>query len=356
MSEEGTPSKKELKVQRKEAKRLEKEKRNLLTVSENCKGCGAYMSLDQPFCSGCGAKRMYNRLNWRNLLEDFTDRFLNMEAQFPKTFITLFTKPEDVIDGYINGTRKKYLSAFSYFAISLTLTGIYMFVMRSWYMDQVLLEESVKVTSPKTTGVDVNWVKDFLGTFLEYQSFFTFLSIPLLAVISKMVFWNYKKYNFIEHIVIYLYAYSHVQIISAASGILAYWSTSFQIILSTILSLGMIVYMAFVLQRMFRLTIEKILLKTLLFFVVAGVFLTILSVVLGFIGVYLAKSGALDGIEVYESFKSMVKNQAEMQKTLKEAALQAKDSIRMDSIKRATRIIQDTIPQVIRDTTKISIN
>ena len=115
-------------------------------------------------------------------------------------------------------------------------------------------------------------------------------------------------------------------------------------------------YVAFVLQRMFKLSIEKILLKTLLFFVVSGVFLTLFSMVLGFVGVYLAKSGALDGIEVYESFKALVKKQAEMQKALKESALQAKDSIRMDSIKRAARIIQDTIPQVIRDTTKTLAN
>ena len=356
MSEEVTPSKKELKAQRKEAKRLEKEKRSLLTVSETCKGCGGYMALDQRFCSGCGAKRMYNRLNWRNLIEDFTDRFLNMEAQFPKTFIALFTKPEDVIDGYINGTRKKYLSAFSYFAISLTLAGIYFFIMRTWYLDQAFLEESVKVTNPDATNVDLAWFGDFMDAIFEYQSFFTFLSIPLLAVISKMVFWNYKKYNFIEHIVIYLYTYSHVQIISAVFGILLYWSSSFQMIVSTIISLGMLVYMAFVLQRIFKLTIEKILLKTLLFFVVSGVFLTILTFVLGFIGVYLAKSGALDGIEVYESFKALVKKQAEIQKSLKEAALQAKDSIRMDSIKRATRIIQDTIPRVMKDTTKTLIN
>ncbi len=355
MSEEIKLSKKELKAQRKEAKRLGKEKRNLLTVSENCKCCGNYMALDQRFCASCGAKRVYNRLNWRNLLEDFTDRFLNMEAQFPKTFMALFTKPEDVIDGYIIGTRKKYLSAFSYFAISLTLAGVYFFIMRTWYLDQAFLEESVKVTNPNATNMDLAWIGNFMDAVFEYQSFFTLLGIPLLAVISKIIFWNYKKYNFIEHVVIYLYAYSHIQIITSVIGILVYWSATLQMVINSIISLGMIMYVAFVLQRVFKLTLEKILLKTLLFFVVSGVFIILLTVITGFIGVYLAKSGALDGIEIYESFKTLVKEQAEIQKSLKEAALQAKDSIRMDSIKRATPIIQD-IPQDIIDTTKTLVD
>lgn len=353
MSEEITPSKKELRAQRKEAKRLEKEKRSHLTISENCKGCGASMSLDHRFCSECGAKRMYNRLNSRNLLEDFTDRFLNMEAQFPKTFVALFTKPEDVIDGYINGTRKKYLSAFSYFAISLTFAGIYMFVMRTWYMDEVFLEQSMKVTNPGASNIETAWVRDFVDFFLDYQSFFTFLSIPLLALISKIVFWNYKKYNFIEHLVIYLYAYSHVQIISAVIGVLVYWSSTFQMIISTVISLGMFIYMAYVLKRMFELSIEKILIKTLLFFVVSGVFLGIMSVIGGAVAVYLAKSGALDGIEIYESFKSMVKKQTEIQKSLKEGALQAKDSLKLDTVRDIKKIVVDTLPNVLKDSTKI---
>lgn len=355
MSEEATSSKKELKAKRKEAKRLEKEKRNLLTISENCKGCGVPMSLDQRFCSSCGAKRMYNRLNWRNLVEDFTDRFLNMEAQFPKTFIALFTKPEDVIDGYINGTRKKYLSAFSYFAISITLAGIYMFIMRTWYLDESAFEQGIKFANAEPSEVDANWVRDFVDFFLDYQSVFTFLSIPLLAIISKLVFWNYKKYNFIEHLVIYLYAYSHVQILSAVLGVFLYWSYNLQMIISTILYIGMIIYMAFVLKRIFELSTEKILIKTLLFFVVSGIFLTILSLLGAVIGVYLAKSGAFDGIEIYESFKTMIKKQAAAQKALKEVALQAKDSIRTDSLKRAALIVRDTLSLGAKDSLNIPL-
>jgi len=278
---------KELKAKRKEEKRLEKKRRNHLTVTENCKGCGAYMSLDQRFCNECGAKRMYNRLNWRVLTQDFTDRFLNLEAQFPKTFMALFTKPEDVIDGYINGTRKKYISAFSYFAIALTITGIYMFIMRSWYLDDAFLEQSMKASSPEVIDTDVTWIKDFMDVFLEYQSLLTFLSIPLLALISRMVFWNYQKYNFIEHLVIYLYGYSQIQIVSSVIGVFLYWSSSMQMVFSLILTFFMIIYIAFVLQKMFTLSIEKILLKTLLFFVISGVFLFLFSIVGGLVIAFL---------------------------------------------------------------------
>lgn len=42
--------------------------------------------------------------------------------------MALWMKPEDVINGYVNGLRKRYMSAFSYFAVALTLGSIYMFI------------------------------------------------------------------------------------------------------------------------------------------------------------------------------------------------------------------------------------
>jgi len=44
-----------------------------------------------------------------------------------------------------------------------------------------------------------------------------------------------------------------------------------------------------------------------------------------------------------------------MQKALKEAALHAKDSIRLDSIKNSALIIRDTVPQLLKDSTKILV-
>lgn len=346
MSEEDTPSKKELRAQRKEAKRLEKEKRNLLTVSENCKGCGAYMSLDQRFCAGCGAKRMYNRLNWRSLTEDFTDRFLNLEAHFPKTFIALLTKPEDVIVGYVNGVRKKYISAFGYFAIALTLAGIYIFIIKNWFLEQFIKmqAEGAKLSTGDVPNAiaeaQLEMTKSFTETLFDYNSLNYFITIPIVIIISRIVFWNYKKFNLVEHAVIHLYSFSQFAILSMILQIATIWSGSLYMVVSIVVMIGMFVYSGYVLKRVFELSWANFILKTGLFFLVLLVLGIILIAIGSAIFVYLAKSGALDGTDFFE----LIKQQAEMQKSLKEAALQAKDSIRrIDSLKTVKEIVIDSI-------------
>lgn len=319
-------------VEPKEGK--EKKREQLRVISNRCKNCDTLLNLDQAYCPSCGAKRMYNRLNWSNLTEDFADRFLNIENNFLRTFLALFKRPEDVIGGYIDGMRKRYLSAFSYFAISLTLSGLYLFVFRKWFLNDAILFQGAEISqSPeaadiaKETMTIVNWV-------FEYQSVLTFINIPFYALISKLVFWNYKKYNFIEHVVIYLYIYSHTQIIASILGFLLVWSPTAQVISSSLLMLVYLGYAIYVLMRLFDLTIEKIILKTLLFFVVFGV---LFLIVFGIGGWLFYKVGFFD------SFIGKVKEIENQQRSLREAAKAVKDSIRMDSIRQMSKSIKDTI-------------
>ena len=282
---------------------------------------------------------MYNRLNWRNLTEDFVDRFLNVENNFLKTFIGLFKRPEDVIGGYIDGMRKRYLSAFSYFAISLTIVGLYTFVFRKWFLTDDMFRDSFMISADANLtkeSVDdtVENTKQIMNWIFEYQSILTFLNIPFYAIISKFVFWNYRKYNFIEHVVIYLYVYSHTQIIASIVGIFFLWSNPIQMILSFVLMFVYVGYTAYVLKRLFDLTLEKIILKTILFGVIFVVFG---GIFFGLGGWLFYKLGAFDGF--IESMEQM----AEKQKALREAAKTAKDSISVDSVKQLTKKIKDTV-------------
>ena len=78
-----------------------------LVVVDYCRNCLKNLPPNAAFCDSCGGKIIKNRITFKNLLEDFNDRFLSIDGAFPKTFLALFTKPEDVIGGYINGVRKK---------------------------------------------------------------------------------------------------------------------------------------------------------------------------------------------------------------------------------------------------------
>jgi len=311
-----------------------KKKEQLPTISNRCKNCDTPLNLDQAFCQSCGAKRMYNRLNWSNLTEDFADRFLNIENNFIRTFLALFTKPEDVIGGYIDGLRKRYLSAFSYFAISLTITGLYTFVFRKWFLDDAILAESVNTGNVANIGASINATMDIVNWVFEYQSIITFTTIPLYALISMIVFLNYKKYNFIEHVVIYLYVYSHTQIIASITSILLMWSDILQVLFSFSLTFLYVLYTAYVLMRLFNLSIKAIILKTLLFVVVSGV---IGVLFFGILGTLLYKIG------VFDTFIEKMEEMKEHQKALKEAAKVASDSLKVDSIRPLTKRIKDTI-------------
>ena len=332
MEEELLPEEKHTPVPSKKKKKKQREQ--LRVISNRCKNCDALLNLDQTFCSSCGAKRMYNRLNWHNLTEDFVDRFLNIENNFLKTFLVLFTKPEDVIGGYIDGMRKRYLSAFSYFAISLTITGLYTFVFKKWFLTDDMFRDGLMVAKDANVDDTIEATKQMMNWVFEYQSILTFFNIPFYALVSKLVFWNYKKYNFIEHVVIYLYVYSHTQIIASIIGIIFIWSSIAQVIISPLLMFLYVGYTAFVLMRLFNLTIEKIILKTVLF----GVVLLILGTVFfGLSGWLLYELGVFDG------FIEKVNHVQESQKTLKETSKAIKDSLKVDSIRQLSKSIKDTV-------------
>ncbi|WP_299148362.1 DUF3667 domain-containing protein [uncultured Dokdonia sp.] len=316
-----------------------KQKRELLVISESCKNCGTPLDLDQRFCSHCGAKRMHNRLNTRNLLEDFTERFLNIENVFLKTFIDLFTKPEDVINGYIGGLRKRYMSAFSYFAVALTIGSIYIFLFRNWFLDT-----ENGLFNGFFTGLEAgaqsnggDGVMELVNFIFDYNSFISFLYIPFFAVISKIVFWNYKEVNFIEHIVIYLYAYSQTQIITNVLFILAGWSAAGQIIVSLFVSTLPFFYTAYVLYRVFNLSVKSLVLKTGIFLLIIVPFSILLSAI---IGTAMYTAGSFDPL--IESVKKSHDARRAMRDSIKQDSLRLK-SLTPQSLPIPVQKTQDSI-------------
>jgi len=265
-----------------------------------CRNCQKNLDPGAAFCSACGAKIIKNRLTIKNLLEDLNDRFLNIDAGFPKTFIALFTKPEDVIGGYIEGVRKKYLSAFGYFALSLTVAGIYVFILREYFLDTFL--ENFKLAEGQSEE-ELSAIKDFTIKINEYQALLSILSIPLLALISRIVFWNYKNYNYLEHIVIYLYAFSHINLVFYILLVLTMWSPSLYTYFSLISVIGYLFYLCYVLKRIYRLNTASLILKTLLFAAVSSVFLVLIFLIAGFV---VEKLGVLD--EILKTAGSMQKS------------------------------------------------
>ena len=332
------------KTTRSEKKALKKQQ-SLLEVKDVCVNCDMHIALDQRFCAHCGGKRIYNKLTWRNLFEDFIDRFLNLENSFLKTFIAMFRQPEDVIGGYMHGMRKKYLPAFSYFAIAITFTGFYYFLLKGWFMDTFIAAQA-SVYDDSVSQAQKELQKEITNLFMENQSLYMFLIIPFLALISKIVFWNYKKYNLVEHFVIFLYTYSHISIISVTFQIAFIWSATILEYLSVALILFMFIFTIYVLKRLFDLDGAKVLLKTLLFFIVFSILSCVMSIPIVVVGFMSAvKIDDNDQMDVDEStflgkFVKFSREEAQHKKTI--------DSLEKDSLKRLENTLEIT-PEMIKN-------
>jgi hypothetical protein len=229
-----------------------------------CKNCSSPLSESTRFCEQCGAKVIKNRLTLRHIFDDFSSQFLNWDNKLLQTFITMFAKPELVIDGYITGIRKRYMNVLGYFAIAITLTGFYTYINQKFFPDTFskLFEEMSN--DPNQIQISL----DFYQTFVEYQSFIFFMMIPILAAMSRLVFLKNKKYNYSEHLVLNIYTYSQASIIITLIAFVVQFSEGaayyFQILSLPI----QILYFAYVLKRVYNLSFLQIILKTLLFIVI----------------------------------------------------------------------------------------
>lgn len=175
----------------------------------HCKNCSHKLRTDYSFCPACGAKVIRNRITFKNLIYDVFERYFNLDNSFLTTIWHMLIYPQKVCHGYISGLRKKYLNPISMLAISLTLSGFVVFLMKklAWSNLNFSSIEFVK-TSGGASGTE-----KVMNAIMEYSSILFLLYIPVLAFASYL-FFNKKKYNLPEHVVIATYALTTFSIIS----------------------------------------------------------------------------------------------------------------------------------------------
>ncbi|KAA3624933.1 MAG: DUF3667 domain-containing protein [Flavobacterium sp.] len=250
----------------------------------NCKNCNHQLSEHADYCESCGGKVIRNRLTMKNLIGSFSEQFLNYDNKFLRTFLDLFSKPEAVIGSYIDGTRKRYVNVVSYFAISITLAGIQLYFLNKFFPEVMDLSSISVEGSEEMNNKNLAFVS-------EYQSLIMMFYVPLYALISKVVFFNYKKYNYTEHLVIYMYILSQMTIFGlflTLTGVIMGWNMG---IMGMVAISIQIIYTVYCLKRLFDLSIASVILKTLLFLVVLFILFFIFSMIMA---VIMLKSGAME--------------------------------------------------------------
>lgn len=236
-----------------------------------CKNCKRLLPQQINYCNGCGAKVIKNRLTIRNLFEDFAYRYLNYDNQFLRTFLHLFTKPEVVINSYVEGTRKKYVNVINYFAIAITLSGFQIFIQNKFFPELIDM-------SAFTQKGQEEFMANYISTVMEFQSLIFVLTVPFYALISKLVFFDIKKYNYTEHLVTNMYISAHFSIIGTVMVLISLLlGINFSAVGMAVLLLQ-VVYAIYCFKRLFNLSIFKILLKTLLFLLIVFVLFIIMII------------------------------------------------------------------------------
>lgn len=244
----------------------------------NCKNCQRNLRTDYTYCPDCGAKVIRNRITVKNLWYDAIERFFNIDNTFLRTFVSLFTEPDEVIGGYIKGVRKKFLNPISYFTIAVGLGGLFVFLIRSVFPEALDFSQSMMDSAAMENNPGAEIGKQLNDAIFEYQNLFYILMIPFLAIISRVVFYNKKEYNLSEHFVINIYGYAQMSICINVLYILFIWNSTILMILSIITAIGQIVYFTYVFKKLFNLTMEQMILKLLLFLGILGIGFIILTV------------------------------------------------------------------------------
>lgn len=264
----------------------------------NCKNCKTNLSNDINFCPQCGARVIRNRLTPTVLIQQLNEEVISLDNKFLITLVDLFKKPEFVIDGYILGLRKRYLNVITYYAISLSLLGLQMFLLKE-FAPEFLDSESMNFV-PETANSESN---DFMiksqtinGYLLEYQNVLFTILMPFLAIGSWIVYLDKGKYNYTEHLVLNIYINAQWIFIGFLLYItMAIFNISDFFVASLIATPISIIYSSYVFKRVFNTTYFNALLRYLAAFMIYMITFSILMVIIVIlILIYLFATGKLN--------------------------------------------------------------
>lgn len=206
-----------------------------------CKNCDARLRTDYLYCPACGAKVIRNRITIKNLWTDVLERYFNLDNTFIRTLVHLTTRPEVVIEGYLQGLRRKYLNPISYIGIAITLSGLIVFLM-------VKSADAINFDM-LNNNVSTRYQEKVMGFILDYQALIFLLFVPMMTVAGWLCF-DQKRYNFAERTIIFMYALAHYSLIIFLPSIIVLFFIPEQYFnFSLIGTLFMVVYTTYVIIR-----------------------------------------------------------------------------------------------------------
>ena len=276
-----------------------------------CKNCQTTFSDDSNFCLACGGKVIHERITFKALMKDISSNVFGWDNKYFVTLRAVIVRPHIIFKEYIDGTRKKYMNPFAFFAVAAALTLLVFNQFADEYValsnelnegqielmdkamhddiEEMQKEKHIKAGEAIPDGAELaeefkqeqlERNAEIQKSILKYFNLFAFVLLPIYAFMAFLVFG--KPYNYGEHLVINAYTQGITFLITAlfflASLIISPKFYYFSMLV-------MVVFYTYVYSKLYRLTFGKSLLKVLKFVgVLIGVILA-LGIVLFIIGV-----------------------------------------------------------------------
>jgi hypothetical protein len=185
----------------------------------------------------------------------------------------MFTKPDEVIGGYIGGVRKRYFNVVSYYAMALTVAGLQLFILRKFFPEALDISILIPENTPQANmDMDLDWTYD-------YYTIIALINIPIYALMSWLTFIGLKKFNFTEHLVIMGYVFAQFTFTTFPLALASVALGANFYIFTYVLFIPLFLYTSYCYKRLYPLTFSQIVLRALLFIGVSIVIMIIFGLI-----------------------------------------------------------------------------
>ena len=254
----------------------------------HCKNCQDPLEENAQFCDNCGAKVIHSRITFKLLITQLFSDVFGLDSKFFLTLKKMLLAPNEVLNEYITGVRKRYVNPFAFLAVGAAISLLTF----NFFSDEFIkMSSSVETEQNKEMRVlankDLSTIKNisdaelkklrqkqqsarvglkvqeaYFNFFLQYFNLIAFLMLPIYALTSK---WTYRKpHNYGEHIVMNAYLQGFTMYISVIAFFISMFTNPFVYISSTFLY---IVYYLFAFSKLYNHSFGKSLLKLLRFII-----------------------------------------------------------------------------------------